>query len=514
MEDILKLIGIVKKKGSRSIQLLNQNFRKSEISKDNQLFDIIINNELKNDEEAAELLFKTKPNNRNYRNAKSKLRQKLYNHLYFLDYEKKEYTTYQKYEYDCLHELHQARILINEGAEELATKILLQLLKTAKICDFVDIVVQALLLLKEQYAKHGKLSLYNEVDLALGYYLNFQDAVRFSENLYFNELVLINKSVSAQTRALDHISDSIAKINKKAITFNSSRIEIYAIKLDLLYKWIVEDYDGYLALSDDIERDYLQRKDGEIRVDIDPDNFYLQKLIVYFNSGKVLEGLEFGFSKIDNFRNGGNIWFEFMEYMFLMAIQGDKYSDASKLFREVKTHPQFAELENLEVERWTIYRAYLLLFDNSKLIRWGFNLDKFLVDLPLHSREYQGYSIATLVVQFIHHLERCQIDELRLVMERLQEFNSAHLDKRSNYRNSIFIRLLNLIDENQFHHEVIEEKSRLYYQKLVENRIPQERFLDLEVYPYEKLWKRILDVLKNEKEYVHFRFYHYSEAES
>jgi len=78
MEDILKLIEIKRQKTLRSIQLLNQNFRKKEISKDNLLYEHIIENNLRSDEEAAFEVFKADPNNRNYRNAKSKLRQKTF----------------------------------------------------------------------------------------------------------------------------------------------------------------------------------------------------------------------------------------------------------------------------------------------------------------------------------------------------------------------------------------------------------------------------------------------------
>ncbi len=215
MEDIRKLIEIKRQKGHRSIQLLNQNFRKSEISKDNVLFDKIIENDLKTDSEAAKVVFKTDATNRNYRNAKSKLRVKLLNNLYFLDYDKKGYTQYQKYEYESYSELHQARILMNEGAIDFVTKKLLHLLKFAKVCELIDIVDQALIWLKEIYAHQGKLSMYNEVVLALGYYLEYQKAIRDSEALYFDELVQINKSFSAQIRILGKIPESIEQIKKK-----------------------------------------------------------------------------------------------------------------------------------------------------------------------------------------------------------------------------------------------------------------------------------------------------------
>ena len=80
MEDIKTLVEICRKKGQRSIQLVNQNFRKKEVSKDNQLYQGIVEGRFTSDRIAASTIFKADPNSRNYRNAKGKLKQKLLNH--------------------------------------------------------------------------------------------------------------------------------------------------------------------------------------------------------------------------------------------------------------------------------------------------------------------------------------------------------------------------------------------------------------------------------------------------
>ena len=63
----------------------------SHFSKDNLLYEGIISGEFDSDEVASKKMFEADPGNRNYRNAKGKLKQKLLNHLYFLDYEKEIY---------------------------------------------------------------------------------------------------------------------------------------------------------------------------------------------------------------------------------------------------------------------------------------------------------------------------------------------------------------------------------------------------------------------------------------
>ena len=74
MDEIKNLTEIIKHKSQRSLQLVNQNFRKKETSKDNLLFKGLVKEDFFNDEEASKKLFKSDPGNRNYRNAKAKLK--------------------------------------------------------------------------------------------------------------------------------------------------------------------------------------------------------------------------------------------------------------------------------------------------------------------------------------------------------------------------------------------------------------------------------------------------------
>jgi hypothetical protein len=510
MEDILKLIEIKRQKGHRSIQLLNQNFRKSEISKDNLLFESILQNDLKTDEEAAKAVFKSDPNNRNYRNAKSKLRQKLLNHLYFLDYDKKIYTDYQRYEYEAFHALHQARILLKEGGSDLASKKLLQLLKLAKICEFVDVVVLTLIWLKKEYAQEGKLGLYNEVELAQQYYLKFQAAVRQSEDLYYKELVQINKSYSAQTRALREIPTSIKQIRKNANEFNSTRIEVLAQKLDLLYCKITNNFNQVISICSDIEQMYFHRKDGEIRVDYDQNRIYLTRLEAYFNLSDVKNGLAFCEEKESYFKPGSDQWYRFNELRFLLAMNGKQFQVAGEYFRIVKVDKNFNHLDDLELQRWNIYRAFLIYFNNDKLVKWGFNLNHFLSFEVQFPKDFSGYDIAVHAIRFLYFLRDGDLKGLNLTLTELDKYNSSHLDKRSNYRNSVFIRLINLVPENDFSYETVKEKGQVYMQKLQKTRIPQDSYSDLEVYRYEFMWEEVLQILKTNKEYVHFKFYHFT----
>lgn len=507
MEDILRLIDITKKRGQRSIQLVNQNFRKKEISKDNLLYDGIINGKFDSDEKAAKSMFKAKPGNRNYRNAKGKLRQKLLNHLYFLDYDKSTYTLYNKCEYECLHLLHQCKILIREGANDIAIKLLPQLLKNAKQYECIDMVVEGLTILRNEYARMGKATPFYEAQQELDYYLTYKQALDESEKAYHEVLVFVNKSVSAQNRILGKIPDTVAILQKHAKRFNSRQIDRLIFKLQSLFNELSWNFEENVRLCSEIEDKYLRKDNSEVEINLSKKEVAFTKLKAYYCLKDAEQGGAYALKSMKLFKTGTERWFEFMELYFLLMMKGEKYKKAGEIFRKVRTNKNYNTLEGLQKEKWQIYRAFLIFVNDSKLLRWGFNLEEFVAELPAYPKEYACYNIARLIIQYLYLLREGNIDEVRRRIDALQQYNSTHLDKRHNYRNSIFIRLLSIITEKDFNYELIEEKGKNYYNKLINANIPSDLEVDMEIIPYEKLYDYILNYLKTNKIYVHYRFY-------
>jgi hypothetical protein len=510
MEDLLKLIEITKKRGQRSIQLVNLNFRKNEISKDNQLYDGIINGQFLSDDEAAKAMFRSHPGNRNYRNAKAKLKQKLLNHLYFLDYDKTTYTLYNKCEYECRHMLHQCQILVKEGAHEIAANVLPTLIKNAKQFECIDILIEALTLQRNDFARQGKVTPYQEVSEELAYYQSFKQAIEEAEAAYQGILVFVNKSVSAQNRVMSNIPETVAKLQKYAQKYKSRQIDRLVFMLQTLYNELSWNFKDNIRLCDAIEDRYLKKDNSLVEIDLNKNDVVLTKLKAYYCLRDADGGGAYAQKTSKLFKAGSSQWFRFMELHFLLMMKGLNYKKAGEIFRKVRTNKNYSVLPDLEKKRWKIYRAFLVFVNDSKLLRWGFNLEKFVDTMPDYPKEFSSYNIARLIIQYMYLLRDGNIEEVRRRVEALQQYNSTHLDKRHNYRNSIFIRLLSIVTEKEFNYDQIEEKGRTYYNKLRKIDIPSEPGVDMEIISYDVLYSFILEYLKSNKLYVHYRFYNIS----
>ncbi len=508
MNELQHLIHIIRKKGQRSLQLVNYNFRKKETSKDNLLYQGIVKEFFRTDEEAARAIFRTDAGNRNYRNAKSKLRSKLLNHLFFLDYEKQSYTLYDQARYDSDKLLLQCKILVREGAIDIALSTLSGLLRTAREFELYDVVVEALRLQRDQYAKAGKLTLFEESNEELLAHQVKQAAFERCQLLYSETIVHINKSVSAQKRIIDNIPEVIQAIQKEAKEHDSDSMRIIAYRLESTFNEVQWQFDENIALCTRLETQYLSGPNHSVAVNLSKKAVAFTKVSAYLHTSRIEEGADYAKSALNLFRPSAHDWFSFAEYYFLLFMKGENYKEAGNLFRRVRTNKHFGALHEDETQRWSVYRAYLIFFNSAKILRWGFNVEEFVQAPPVYAND--SFNAAAQIIRFMFLLREGRVNELEQCVEELVQYKSAHLDKRSNYRNSIFIRLLEVIIEKQYDIEAIEEKSGSYHRKLLRNQIPNEITNEVEVVPYEKIWTHIANILRTNKVYTHYRFYHNS----
>ena len=193
-------------------------------------------------------------------------------------------------------------------------------------------------------------------------------------------------------------------------------------------------------------------------------------------------------------------------------MNAEKFHQATNVFRSVRVNKNYHRIADIDKQRWTIYRVYLLFVNDSKLVKWGFDLEKYKEQDPRFEKEYQGYNIATLVIQFLLYFREADVQNLKIKLNLLSQLSSVHLDKRHNYRNSIFIRMLEILVEKNYEHKSVLDKGSNYLSKLKKTQIPQDWHLELEIIPYEKLWEYILNILETNKYYLHYRFYNLHEA--
>ena len=512
MEELHQLATIVKTRGQRSLQLVNQNFRKKETSKDNLLYLLMMKNKITSEEKAARLLLRTKPDNRNFRNAKLKLRQKLMNHLFFLDYDRINNTQFEKIRYDCTLKLVQYVILISEGLSGMTLKRLPQLIKTAIDYDLVEIALEGLLLMRNEYSKMGKSVPQAESELQLKNFSLLHKEIIDCETLFYDTLVFVNKSQNSCAKIRETLPERINRIEKSAERTGNRRIEILAKKLAIHYYGICNKNKKILEVCHCLEEKYIPGDISKIVVDINPAQLAEIKLQALYRMNDKEAFQNYCKQRINLFRPGSRKWMTFMEYGFLLLIRSGDFDQAIEILKNVKNSPGYKCLEPDIRYRWQIYRSYLCFFSECKMVQRGFKANKIDQQDWEYARQHDGYAIANLIIALMFNLRKGDISRVKAGVEKLNKFSSVHLDKRHNYRNSIFIRMLQIMVEKNFDFDRTNERNCVYYHKLLGTPASADLHDELEVVPYSKLWESITNILRTNGNYVYYRFYHHSDV--
>src|SRR5688572_7943637 len=110
MEELVKLVRIVTKRAYKNPPLLDLKNPSSSL-KEGELFLKIKQGETNTDIEAAAAMYNSEPDDPRMKMLKSRLRRKLFNHLFFLDFTDPKIKPANRYEIECLNNLHHARVL-------------------------------------------------------------------------------------------------------------------------------------------------------------------------------------------------------------------------------------------------------------------------------------------------------------------------------------------------------------------------------------------------------------------
>src|SRR5690606_41784290 len=103
------------------------------------------------------------------------LHRTLLNVLNVIDYVIYIKSEYAWCQYECMHQLHQCKILIAENASDVAFKILPGIIKTTLEYEFVELSVEANQMLRNEYAKMGKTTPFSEYDKLVQKQIKFEE---------------------------------------------------------------------------------------------------------------------------------------------------------------------------------------------------------------------------------------------------------------------------------------------------------------------------------------------------
>jgi len=492
MEDLRKLVQIVTSRGQKSIPLIETKSKAN--SKETDLFIKIKKGELLTDEDAAKNLYNCDPEDYKIKMLKSRLRKKLLNHLFFLDFSDERLKISHRYEQECLSLLFQGRTLMNVGEHKISAKLLQNALKLAEEVEITSTIITCLENLLINYSLTFNSNLYYKTTKELEKYRKLAAFENEAEGLYYTARLELNKSVLSKRKFLPTLKITLERLLELWKETNSPSIFDYYYILNIIMQESTGNYAEILELTSLSESLLNQGKINKKRFDSRFNKFIM--VYAYLRVKDYNKGLAFAEANIEAFNRSTNNWFTFMENYMLLAMHAGSYELAARIYDEVADNSFFKKISVNAQERWMLYSSYLYFVNPSKELLRKSYYKKLLSTIPEYSKDKQGFNVAILVLQFLYHVQQKNLDVLANLIESVKKYAGRHLRENFSQRSLYFFKLLVLVVKADLDYKEALQKGQTLYEGIQATPVPGDAYAEIEIIPYEQLWTILLKTLE------------------
>jgi hypothetical protein len=508
MKDLLSLIEIIRNKGQRRLRLVDHNFRKEDISKDNLLYEGIESGKFRDEIDASYQLFGESPAHRNYRNTRNRLKENLLNHLFFLNYDSDKHTAFTKARYEGARVAFQCEILIIEDLHEMAYAHAKKVLEETKEFELYELSLKFLMIMSQAAAEHGNAKEYNELIKKIDQTRELQNAWSEAFRTFNKAIFEINRSQKSRLKELERMENTTKTIKRIASKYQSTRINILSFDLELIANQLKGFYQKNVELCTYLEKKYLNRPRNLIRVELNPERIAFIKMYSYYVLGESSKGFSYFNKAQETFEVNSQSWLGFTEYGLRICLKDAMFDKAVDCFREVKDSRIFHQQEVLEKERWYLYTLYLHLYSDGNFKIRNFNEDEFLSATPVYPEVKDGYNLNFLLAQLMMLVKYGATESLEMKVVELNNFFSNRGRNSRTRRSKLFIKMVNAVIKEEYSYAQVYVKTEKNFKKLQAVKSSNDFYNFMEIVKYEWLWEDILRELQTNKNYKHYRFYH------
>lgn len=490
MKETEKLIQILTKFGPQKLPLLEPSFPNNG-SLENRLYENIKAGKYKHEEEAMLDLYDSEEDYHKYRMLKSRLKQKLFNHLLFVE---NDTVVAKKEEKNCLDMLHKGNLLLLVGELRLAEKCFKRVISSSEKFEFTHITVKGYENLYLIYLQSQNQSAFIKAEKKLEYYRRLKAKEDEAMKLYFTSKMKLTQSIASKRLFEKKIPPIIQTLKKMWLDTGSFNVFQWYYFLENWYLKLTMQYEGCIEGLERCEK-LVERGDVNVRRFDSRANKY-SHISALFHSKQYEKGLALAKSYVTYFDPFSRNWFAFMEYYFLMALHTEKYHLASELMLQVNKNPFFSRLKPKQVESWSLYAYYLGIIHLKEGLNDQYTYQQLLNSFPIYSKDKLGHNISIRILQFLWLLKNRDYEHLISKEETYRKYADSYLNDPYSRRSYYLFKMMLCIIRTDFDLEKSMKKGQPWLEKLRTTSDLGDVYAAVEIIPYEKLWEVMLGYLE------------------
>lgn len=504
MDELRELVSIVTRQKLKAASMLSAKaLQPGPLSM--RLYDLVAEGKVRTDEEAmAELYPGAKPSNVSYLRIRKALRDYLVRMLLVIDLNLPHYSSRQKAYFDCHKEWAAIKILVGKNAHRATLAVAADLLRTALRFDLTELALDVTRSLRLYYGSiEGDLKKYEQYGKQVR---RLEDIFRY-ENLaeeYYTELVIrfVNDK-STKKEVAQQAKKYFSQLEKALDEYDTYRLHFTGRLVEIMIHTSINDYKATIDICDKAIR-FFDAKKYEAKIPLQA--FLYQEMVCYVQLRDYARGRKAADRGLILLENGSFNWFKYQELLLLLSLHAGEYQEAYDIYKTTIQHRRFNGLPGGIKQTWKIFEAYLFyLIDVGRItppaddkIISRIRIMRFLNDVPIFSKDKRGLNIPILIFHILYLILTKRYDEVIDRNEAIEKYSTRYLKKDDNYRSNCFIKMLLQIADAGFHKTAVIRHAEKFVKMLAKMPLDfANQSHDIEIIPYEQLWKMALDSLEN-----------------
>lgn len=429
-----------------------------------------------------------------FRKLKSRVQQKLLNHLFFLDDTDPRHPVGRRYEQQFMSLYFQVNTLFAEGDLHTAEPLARKALRLARTYELTQYAVSCGQMLRALYADLRLPARYRANNVELARNQRVLELEESAAQVYWEVKASMAYTVQACRAVLNKIDFYVEQLRKFHREANSYATLLYYYRTRLYKEELVGNYEEIIRITTVTAKQLAQEKINKLRFDKRYNSYYL--VYAHFRIRQASKGLKLAEEYAKDFHPSSVHWPYFMEIYLLLAVHAGQYGQAQELLHMVRKNVHFQKQAVVARQRWDLYEVYLqFIRPEASPLRMR-NFTTFIQTVPDHSRDKQGYNVAVLILQFLYYLRQRDLDGLLTRLESLRKYQQRHLREAGALRSQLFFRMLALTVKSEFDPKASRHSAEALLHRLQAAPPPGEAFSEIEIIPYENLWGLTLDILE------------------
>lgn len=489
---------------SRIIRPLDATKSRDKVSR---LYQAARSGEFTTDASASQALFSVEPQNVEYAVVKSRLKRRMLNTVITLDLSKGGFSRFAQAQYACHRGVFVMQALLMLGARSVARRVAKKVLLTSSRYGFSKPKLEALLNLRVDASIRGDYTAFKRLSTEIS---SCAADVAAETEVYrmFLELDLAGVKRAMPSREARQLAETYASVAEElantcsTLDFSISyyRLLVYAESMKGNHRRTSEicdkAFDYFSGLSTVSTTVYLSE-------------FSFRKLEACLFLRDYVGGRDAVARGLGLVNAGSNNWFFFNQTFVLLLLNTQQFEEAHSLISEVRNHPRFTMLPQPQIEYWEILRRFSDFANDQVVLRddqsghsiRAAKLDSVLRLASTLKSDKQGHKVSLLILHILYLLEIGDFDGIIDRMEALRLYRARYLKTAQFPKTASFFKLLTIMENNSFSYKLVKEKGEKEYQKLLESNENQEEINEgLQILPYDWLWQKILERLKEYEE--------------